>query len=348
MRLIKLVCTYCLLLVSGPVLAWGDLGHETIGELATRHMKPETRHFVDHYLKQNLAMAAVAPDKVKSDPFFTGDKAFNTYHYVNIERIDGNGDIVLAQRDRSALVLLDSAYGILSNAESDAFDDYQKKLLLQYIIHVVGDLQQPLHAGYAHDKGANDCSVKYLHPYYKKEIPTNLHAIWDTDILENYARLEFYGSNPAYKWFGYVQLADIVEKEVQKIKGKVQLSTEVSDWLKDSVSYHDRAYPNVAAGDTYHLGTDNIYAYCGFKKTVGSGTKRIDPISEAIPLIDKGFAKPAFNIIKNRLAIGGLRLANYLDQIAANACNSQPDLCGLPHKDNRKALIYKLWEYIKI
>ena len=334
-----------------PLYAWGDLGHETVGEIASRHMKPKTKHFVDYYLKQNLAMAAVAPDKVKSDPFFTGKKAFNSYHYVNFEGLDENGQVRLTKKDRSAFVLLDSAFKILSGRDGGVFDDYQKKLMLQYVIHVVGDLQQPLHVGYAHDKGANACSVKYIHPYYKKEIATNLHSIWDTDILENYARVEFYNSNPSYKWFGYVELADMLEAETKKMTQTANLSLDVNDWLKESATYHGRAYPAVASGSQFHkrlAGGHKVHAYCSYKLASEDGkTKRISAIEEAVPTLGAEFAKASLSIIKRQLALGGLRLAAYLDAVAKNACEKQPELCGVPHRDQRRSSIHRLWDYLK-
>ena len=50
----------------------------------------------------------------------------------------------------------------------------------------MGDLHQPLHAGDNHDRGGNDVPVVFLgktiNPYNRK--PWNLHAVWDSGMLE--------------------------------------------------------------------------------------------------------------------------------------------------------------------
>jgi len=330
--------------------AWGDLGHETVAEIAARNIRPQTARFVDHYLKQSLALAAVAPDKVKSDPFFTGRTSFNKYHYVNFIGVDANGEVLLGTKGRSALVLLESATKILSGAGKGAFDDYQKKLLLQYAIHVVGDLQQPLHIGYAHDKGGNTCQVNFLHPYFKKEIPTNLHAVWDTDILETYARIEFYDTNPKTKWFGYKELADSLEAEVKKHKGTAKV-VAINAWMADSAALHDRVYPKVKSGRQYHAklaGTFRVNAYCDFEpKASGGKGASVSAVQAAIPTIGTEYSKKALPIIKDRLALGGLRLAAYLDDLARQGCKEHPAVCRRGKQNRRKSSIKQLWKSLK-
>ncbi len=46
-------------------------------------------------------------------------------------------------------------------------------------MHLIGDLHQPLHIGYADDKGGNDYQVAY------KGKGTNLHKVWDSEIIED-------------------------------------------------------------------------------------------------------------------------------------------------------------------
>ena len=45
------------------------------------------------------------------------------------------------------------------------------------VVHFVGDLHQPLHAGYRRDRGGNRYQVHW------EGRATNLHAIWDTPVL---------------------------------------------------------------------------------------------------------------------------------------------------------------------
>jgi hypothetical protein len=55
----------------------------------------------------------------------------------------------------------------------------EKRLALQFLLHFLGDVHQPLHASDNHDKGGNDKKVK------AEDIATNkLHLYWDTEFIK--------------------------------------------------------------------------------------------------------------------------------------------------------------------
>ena len=49
---------------------------------------------------------------------------------------------------------------------------------LRFVAHLVGDIHQPLHAGFAEDRGGNSVDVRFNG---RKE---NLHSLWDTALVE--------------------------------------------------------------------------------------------------------------------------------------------------------------------
>jgi len=51
---------------------------------------------------------------------------------------------------------------------------------LEFLVHFIGDIHQPLHVGWENDLGGNECDVTW---FGKK---TNLHSVWDTSILEKW------------------------------------------------------------------------------------------------------------------------------------------------------------------
>jgi hypothetical protein len=55
---------------------------------------------------------------------------------------------------------------------------------LRFLVHMLGDLHQPLHVGLAEDRGGNTIKVKW----FKTE--TNLHSIWDEDLVD-FEKLSF-------------------------------------------------------------------------------------------------------------------------------------------------------------
>jgi hypothetical protein len=91
-------------------------------------------------------------------------KARDTCTYVP-ERDCPDGKCVVAAINKQVDVLA-----------SDASDD--KRLhALKYVIHFVGDVHQPLHAGYGDDRGGNNFHLQeFMHS-------GNLHAVWDTGLI---------------------------------------------------------------------------------------------------------------------------------------------------------------------
>ena len=54
----------------------------------------------------------------------------------------------------------------------------EKRTALRFIAHLVGDIHQPLHAGFAEDRGGNSVDGGFNG---RKE---NLHSLWDTTLVE--------------------------------------------------------------------------------------------------------------------------------------------------------------------
>lgn len=54
----------------------------------------------------------------------------------------------------------------------------EKRIALRFVAHLVGDIHQPLHAGFAEDRGGNSVDVRFNG---RKE---NLHSLWDTALVE--------------------------------------------------------------------------------------------------------------------------------------------------------------------
>ena len=109
------------------------------------------------------------------------------WHYVNIEiaetqyepdRHCPDRQCVVGQIDRFRETLADPS-----------INPAKRHKALKYLIHFVGDLHQPLHAGQNHDRGGNDVKVEFLgqsvNPSTKK--PWNLHQVWDHGLLDQYA-----------------------------------------------------------------------------------------------------------------------------------------------------------------
>lgn len=155
-----------------PALAWGKTGHRATAALADRHLSGLARAHVRQILGvETLDEAATWPDEMRSNPDPFWQKTASPWHYVTVQgfaydRAPPVGDAVTALQRFSA---------VLRDPDASLED---RQLALRFIVHIVGDLHQPLHVGRPGDRGGNDVKVTWFGR------PTNLHAVWDSALVD--------------------------------------------------------------------------------------------------------------------------------------------------------------------
>lgn len=179
-RTISLAAAGALLAASGsgtrPALRWGPLGHRIVAEVAMSRLSPgvadETRRLLGG---KTLADVASWADEIRRDQPETAP-----WHYVNIEVTDSAYDAARdCKADACIVAALTSEISILSDhARSDA----DRATALKWVVHLVGDIHQPLHAGERGDRGGNDVRVTF------NGKSTTLHALWDSGLLLSYGQ----------------------------------------------------------------------------------------------------------------------------------------------------------------
>jgi hypothetical protein len=182
------------MLLPGPARAWGRKGHIIIASIAAKHLSPRARHAVAQLLPdQRLIDVANWADDIRAERpdtefwhFVDIDLADNRYDAARDCRPTPHGDCVIAATERFKRVLADSNRTQNERAEA-----------LRFLVHLIGDVHQPLHCSDHHDAGGNDVEVTFfgqqMNPHTQKH--WNLHAVWDSGIIdrtglstESYAR----------------------------------------------------------------------------------------------------------------------------------------------------------------
>jgi nuclease S1 len=162
--------------VAAPrAIAWGPTGHRAVGRIAERHLGPRAaRAVADLLAPEQLAYVTTWADEIRVEPDWAKSEP---WHWVTIP--DGQtyestpknpGGDVLEAIARFEKVLADRAAPRPERTQA-----------LKWLGHLVGDLHQPLHVGRGDDHGGNDVLVLWF------EEPTNLHAVWDTKLIERTA-----------------------------------------------------------------------------------------------------------------------------------------------------------------
>ncbi|WP_102796087.1 S1/P1 nuclease [Bowmanella denitrificans] len=200
------------LLLSSQVLAWGEKGHRTVALIAYQQLNAQTQARVDALLAHkgfaDIGDASVWPDKVREQKLpeyaHTGP-----WHYVNLPRGSNGFDM---QRDCSRPCIVSALAQMLEQLSSHSPDAQAEALA--FVVHLVGDLHQPLHVSFADDRGGNDRKVMF------DEEPVSLHYYWDSLVLKSLPQSDLLAA----------QLLDAMSTEQRQN----WLSADVNQWLAES------------------------------------------------------------------------------------------------------------------
>ena len=222
---------FILLLIPFNLLGWGKTGHRVVGEIAENNLTEEVREKVRDLLDgQSLANASTWADEMRSNPKYD---EFAKWHYINLP-IDKEYDEI-EHTQENVVMIIDRAISIL---KSSSTDKDTKKFYLKYLIHMVGDLHQPLHTGREEDWGGNKIQVNFK-GRKGAENWTNLHDLWDAGIIDDYKM--------SYTEYA-VKLMD--SKKLDFPQGNAL------EWSKESHSFVPKIYETTAGS---YLSYDYVY-----------------------------------------------------------------------------------------
>jgi hypothetical protein len=175
------LCFAALLLPASaaPALAWGSEGHHIAAEIAEQFLEPSTAHQVRDLLaidnETTLAQASTWADGIRPQRPETA-----RWHYVNIpiNPPEGTPPAYDARRDCPTGDCVVAAIGRFEAVLRDKSAPPRQRLeALKWLVHLVADINQPLHCADNQDRGGNDVYVDFMGRR------TNLHAVWDSGIL---------------------------------------------------------------------------------------------------------------------------------------------------------------------
>ena len=154
MRQIKnsiLICSLILLPFSG--MAWGILGHRIVGQIADSYLTKHTKKEIFKILgNESVAMSSNWPDFIKSDTTGTWSMA-SKWHYVNMPGDLSKEDFISGLQKLPGENLYTQIKAMVAQIKDESLTNEKRQIALRFLIHFVGDLHQPLHTGYAIDKG---------------------------------------------------------------------------------------------------------------------------------------------------------------------------------------------------
>lgn len=208
------------LLIVQYSFSWGVTGHRVTGEIAQQHLtKKAKKELYKLTGKETLAWWANWPDFIKSDSTW---RHASSWHYVNMPGHIEKEKFIEDLKKMPGKNLYTQIQAMMAELKDKSLPLEKRRVALYFLIHLVGDLHQPLHVGRDEDDGGNKIVVYW---FDKK---TNLHTLWDSMLIE-------------FQQYSYSEYAKLLN-----ITGKEQVETwqnsSLEDWFYDSHVLSDFIY----------------------------------------------------------------------------------------------------------
>jgi hypothetical protein len=280
-----LLCSLALCLACAPcAFAWGPQGHRTVGAIADRLLTPAAHAAVAQLLaadldkfgnpsgRTTLESVSVWADEIRGTP---ADEP--RWHYDDMplckslprESYCPGGQCNSAQLERLAMVLADNHADLRARNEA-----------LKWIVHLVADLHQPLHAAEnAGDQGGN--RVRVALTGVRTRGRESLHRAWDFELVALALHTRNRQQPPPD--------IDALAREARRLTVEAGQGTP-ADW----------------ASESNHLAMNVAYRYPRFV---------CDGVTAGIVMLDREYQSEAVGIVRERLLLAGGRLANLLNNI---------------------------------
>jgi phage tail protein X len=277
----RLLIALALIFAPTPALAWWEYGHETVATIAWLKASPHTRAEIDRLLRQarlldtptcparTIEQASVWPDCIKT----LGERFSyaSPWHYQNVD-VCRPFDQASACRDGNCIsAQIERNMRLLANRQLPV---RERIFALAFVVHLLGDLHQPMHAGDRGDLGGNRLAMSYGLIAGR----TNLHTIWDGYLADRGISQSAGGPRGILSELNPEQLATM-------------RTGTVTDWARESWQVsHDFAYATALADP------------CG-----------PSPPPER-PVMSEETTRRLVPVVRQQVARGGLRLARLLDE----------------------------------
>jgi hypothetical protein len=263
--------------------AWGPQGHRTVGAIADRLLTPQAHAVVAQLLEGDLdkfgnpsGRTTLEAVSVWADEIKGTSAARPRWHYDNMpvcgsvpkRRYCPDGQCNTAQLERLIGVLADRRAAPRARNEA-----------LKWVVHLVGDIHQPLHAADNADRGGND--VQVVLAGVRTRGRESLHRAWDSELVRLALNTRNRQRPPAD--------IDALALEARSLVADAGQGTPAS-WASES--------NNLARNVAYH--------FPGFA---------CGRVPQRIVVLDAAYLKEAQGIVRERLLLAGGRLANLLNRV---------------------------------
>jgi hypothetical protein len=221
LRKVSILALFLYLPFSG--MAWGALGHRIIGQIADTYLNKSAKKEIYKILgNESVAITSNWPDFIKSDPAY---KYLDPWHYINLRSGLSETELknyLAADTVTDAYTKINWLTAALKNKELET----EKKIFyLRLLIHIVGDIHQPLHIGRVEDRGGNGIKVNWFRD------PSNLHTVWDSKLID-------------FQQLSYTEYVNSINFTTKALRKEWQ-AEPVSEWIWQSYRHAEKIYADI-------------------------------------------------------------------------------------------------------
>jgi hypothetical protein len=268
-----------------PAWAWGPQGHRTIGAIADQLLTPRTRAVIGQLLVQDLdkygnlsGRTSLEAVSVWADELHGTPAAHGTWHYDNAPVCAGEAKQRYCSNGQCGSEELKRLIGIMADPRAPV---RERNEALKWVVHLTGDLHQPLHAADNNDRGGNEVPVAL--GGVRTRGRQSLHKAWDAELVQQALHSGNHQQPPA-------DIAALAQE------GQLLLGAA------------GQGNPDSWAGESNNLARNVAYHYGGF----ACNTRPY-----GILVLDANYVEAAQALVHERLLLAGARLANLLNQTLA-------------------------------
>lgn len=218
----------CILMLIDPVqvFAWGAKGHDIVAAIAQEHLTPKAKRKINKLLDgRSIVYYSSWMDNIQNSPYWKdGYYKTKTWHYANVDK--GHTYETMQKNEDGDVV---TSLEFLTRQMTENYKELTDSMRVDYlkmIVHLVGDLHCPMHAGRLSDRGGNGAKVMW----FRSE--TNLHSVWDSRMIDS-----------ARKW-SYTEWCEQLDIADRKYRKEVTSGT-YQEWFMETVGEAAKIYEYV-------------------------------------------------------------------------------------------------------
>ena len=243
MKRFTLILLAIMMLNITTAYGWGATGHDVVAAIAEQNLTSKAKKNLNELLDgKSIVYYSSWMDNIQNSPYWkNGYNKTKTWHYANVD--EGFTYQTMTKNPDGDVV---SGLEMLTKEMTENYKNLTDSMRVDYlkmIVHMVGDLHCPMHAGRLSDRGGNGTKVKWFGQN------TSLHSVWDSKMIDS-----------ARKWH-YSEWAEQLDRTDRKYKKDI-MKGSYEEWFNDTVENAAILYDYVEElGDTPNLSYQFVYDF---------------------------------------------------------------------------------------